>query len=74
MKDWNWTINANITYNINTVVTLPYNGLPLNRQGAFQVYSGKDATDLMWVGGYQEGQEPGVLYVFLAGRDIQGRK
>ena len=64
MKDWNWTINANITYNINTVVTLPYNGLPLNRQGAYQIYSGKDATDLMWVGGYQEGQEPGVLYVF----------
>src|SRR5690606_8035163 len=48
------------------VVRLPYNGLPLNRQGGFQVYSGKDKTDLICVGGYQEGKEPGVLYVFKA--------
>ncbi|HNX11641.1 MAG TPA: SusC/RagA family TonB-linked outer membrane protein [Paludibacteraceae bacterium] len=65
-KNWNWSINANIAYNKNTVVKLPNNGLPLNRQQAFQVYSGKDATDLLWVGGYQEGQEPGVLYVWQA--------
>lgn len=65
-KDWNWVANANISYNKNTVVSLPNNGLPLNRQNAYQVYSGKDKTDLIWVGGYQEGQEPGVLYVFQA--------
>ena len=63
-KDWKWNIGANISYNKNTVVKLPVNGLELNRQGAYQVYSGKDKTDLMWVGGYQEGKEPGVLYVF----------
>lgn len=65
LKDWNWSINANISYNINTVVSLPSNGLPLNRQGAYQVYSG-NGNDLIWVGGYQEGQEPGVLYVYQA--------
>ena len=65
-KNWNWNIGGNISYNKNTIVSLPYNGLPLNRQGAFQVYSGKDKNDLIWVGGYQEGQEPGVLYAFKA--------
>ncbi len=65
IKNWNWTINANITYNKNTVVKLPYNNLPLNRQGGTQVYTG-NGNDLAWVGGYQEGQEPGVLYVFKA--------
>ncbi len=65
MKDWNWTINANITYNKNTVVSLPYNGLPLNRQNAYQVYTG-NGNELVYVGGYQEGQEPGVLYAFQA--------
>jgi hypothetical protein len=65
-KDVQWNINANISYNKNTIVKLPDNGLPLNRQGAYQVYSGASATDLIWVGGYQEGQEPGVLYVWKA--------
>ncbi len=65
-KEWNWNISANIAYNKNTVVKLPNNGLDLNRQNAYQVWSGKDQTDMQWVGGYQEGQEPGVLYVFQA--------
>lgn len=65
-KDWKWNIGGNISYNKNTVVKLPANGLELNRQGAYQVYSGKDSTSLNWVGGYQEGKEPGVLYVFQA--------
>ncbi len=65
MKNLNWSVNANISYNKNIVVSLPFNGLPLNRQGAFQVYTGK-GNDLAYVGGYQEGQEPGVLYVFQA--------
>lgn len=65
-KDFKWNIGANISYNKNTIVKLPENGLERNRQGAYQVYSGKDATDLIWVGGYQEGQEPGVLYAWQA--------
>ncbi len=65
-KEWNWNISANIAYNKNTVVKLPNNGLERNRQNATQVWSGKNQTDLIYVGGYQEGQEPGVLYVFQA--------
>jgi TonB-linked SusC/RagA family outer membrane protein len=61
--DWNWNIGANISYNKNTVVKLPDNGLPNNRQGGAQIYTGK-GNDLVWIGGYQEGKEPGVLYVF----------
>lgn len=64
-KDWNWNINGNISYNKNVIVKLPYNGLEKNRQDAYQVYSG-NGTDKVWVGGYQEGQEPGVLYAFKA--------
>ena len=63
-------MGANISYNKNTVVKLPNNGLERNRQNAFQVSIGrKDAngTDILeWVGGYQEGQEPGVLYAYKA--------
>ena len=36
-KDWNWKVGANISYNKNTVVKLPNNGLERNRQNAFQV-------------------------------------
>lgn len=64
-KDWNWTVGANIAYNKNIIVSLPNNGLDKNRQDAFQVYSGK-GDEKIWVGGYQEGQEPGFMYAFQA--------
>lgn len=64
-KDFSWNLGVNLARNKNTIVKLPDNGLELNRQGAFQVYSG-NGNELIWVGGYQEGQEPGVLYVFQA--------
>lgn len=64
-KDFSWDINANISYNINTVVKLPDNGLDNNRQGAFQVYD-PVTGEVIWVGGYQEGQRPGGLWVFQA--------
>ncbi len=64
-KDWNWKMGGNISYNKNKVVELPNNGLENNRQGGQQIYTG-NGNELQWVGGYQEGQEPGVLvgYVF----------
>ncbi len=69
-KDWNWTLGANISYNKNTVVTLPNNGLERNRQNAFQISTGRkddQGNDILeWVGGYQEGQEPGILYAYQA--------
>lgn len=64
-KDWKWNVNWNGALNINKVTKLPTNGLDKNRQNAFQVYSGQ-GNDLMWVGGYQEGQRPGDLYMFVA--------
>lgn len=60
-SDWNWNVDLNLAYNKSTIIKLPYNGLERNRQGAFQVYSGK-GDELIWVGGYQEGQRPGDVY------------
>lgn len=64
-KDWNWNLNWNGALNRNKVVTLPNNGLDRNRQSAYQVYTG-NGSDKMWVGGYQEGQRPGDIYMFVA--------
>ena len=44
---------------------MPDNGLERNRQDAYQVYTGYGDAK-MWVGGYQEGQRPGDLYMFIA--------
>lgn len=64
-KNLNWDLNINGAYNRNVILKLPYNGLERNRQNAYQVYDPKTG-ELMWVGGYQEGQEPGVFYAFQA--------
>lgn len=60
MRDFQWTLNANITYNKNTIVKLPNNGLPNNRQGGTEIYTGK-GDETKYVGGYQEGQRPGAV-------------
>lgn len=69
-KDWGWDISGNISYNKNKIVSLPSNGQDKNRQNGQQVYTGKKLADgsyeKMWVGGYQEGQEPGVLVTYVA--------
>lgn len=64
-KDFTWDINANISYNVNKIMQLPDNGLVRNNQNAFQVYD-PNTKELIWVGGYQEGQRPGDLYAFGA--------
>lgn len=64
-KDWKWNVGGNISYNKNTVEKLPNNGLENNRQGAFQVYDGTTGN-IIFVGGYQEGQRPGDMYAFIA--------
>lgn len=64
-EDWKWNLGFNISYNKNKVISLPNNGLQNNMQNAFEVYTG-NGTEKMWVGGYQEGQEPGAIYGFLA--------
>ncbi|TNF44359.1 MAG: TonB-dependent receptor [Bacteroidetes bacterium] len=64
-KDIKWNISANISHNTNTVEKLPDNGLENNRQGAFQVYDEKTG-EKVFVGGYQEGQTPGGLWLFVS--------
>lgn len=62
-KDWKVNVNLIGAYNKNKIVKLPYNGLENNRQSSIQVYD--PATgNLIWVGGYQEGQAPGDIYAF----------
>ena len=58
--DFTWNSKANISYNKNVVVQLPENGIALNRQGGYEIYTG-NGNEKIWVGGYQEGQEPGVV-------------
>lgn len=63
-SDMLFKVGANIAYNKNTVVKLPDNGLENNRQGGMQIYTG-NGNELKWVGGLQEGQEPGVLVAYV---------
>lgn len=64
-KDWKANINFNAAYSVNKIIALPDNGLDRNRQNAFQVYTG-NGDEMKWVGGYQEGQRPGDVYMFIA--------
>ncbi|MFI3314822.1 MAG: SusC/RagA family TonB-linked outer membrane protein [Rikenellaceae bacterium] len=63
-NDWSMDIGINAAYNKNVVVSLPDNGLLNNRQGGQQIYNSNG--DLIWVGGYQEGQSPGTMVAFKA--------
>ena len=64
-KDWTWSASGNIAFNKNKIVSLPDNGMEKNRINAFQVYTG-NGDEKKWVGGQQEGQEPGILYLYQA--------
>lgn len=63
--DWNINFNWNTAYNANKVLKLPFNGVEKNRQGGIQVYD-PNTKELIWVGGYQEGQDPNVAYAYQA--------
>lgn len=71
-EDLKWNFSGNIAYNKNTVVKLPDNGNLRNRQGGTELYTGRQLADgsyeTDWYGGYQEGQEPGVLIGYVAER------
>lgn len=60
-RDLRWTASGNISYNRNIIVALPENGLENNRQGGVELYTG-NGNEMAWFGGYQEGQEPGMVY------------
>lgn len=57
----NLDLGANISYNRNKILKLPFNGNENNRQGGFQVYDPKQGR-IVWVGGLQEGQPLGEIY------------
>ena len=67
-QDFSWDLKANIAYNKNKVVALPFNNLSANRQGGTEIYTGKKLADgtyeTIYVGGYQEGQEPGFFTAY----------
>lgn len=64
-KDFKWNMSANIAFNKNKIISLPDNGLDRNRQNGMQIYTG-NGNELKWVGGYQEGQEPGLMVGYVA--------
>jgi TonB-linked SusC/RagA family outer membrane protein len=64
-KDLTWQVAANAAWNKNTVETLPFNGNERNRQGGQQIYDPKTGK-VIWAGGFQEGQEWGEIYGFVA--------
>ncbi len=61
-RDWKVSLGGNATYMRSKILTLPDNGNENNRQGGSQIYDA--AGNLIWVGGYQEGQEYGSVYAF----------
>lgn len=72
-KDFSWSASGNITYIKNKIVSLPHNGEDRNRQGGSQIYTGRKVEvdgklvdEKIWVGGYQEGQEPGLMITYKA--------
>jgi len=57
-------VSANIFKVKSYVVKLPFNGLPGNRQGTIQVWDPKNPTQLIQVGGLQEGKRVGLDAVY----------
>ncbi|WP_413997916.1 SusC/RagA family TonB-linked outer membrane protein [Flavobacterium sp. W1B] len=62
--DWSLDINANFATNANKILKLPSNGLENNRIGGSQVYDNNG--NLIWVGGFQEGQDPNIAYAYVS--------
>ncbi|MEO6134297.1 MAG: SusC/RagA family TonB-linked outer membrane protein [Ginsengibacter sp.] len=72
-KDMTWQVSANAAWNKNTILKLPFNGNEKNRQGGEQIYDPKTGK-MIWVGGFQEGQEWGELFGFVAEGIIRTQK
>jgi len=64
-NDLKWEVGFNGAWLKNTILKLPYNGNENNRQGGQQIYDPK-SKKLIWVGGYQEGQEWGEVFGFVS--------
>lgn len=62
-RDWDVNVGVNYTYVRSKILTLPENGNENNRQGGTQVYD-PNTGEVIWVGGYQQGQEYGAVYAW----------
>ena len=62
-NSFSWDVSANVSFNKNKVIKLPFNGNVNNRQGGIQVWDPKTGQEV-WVGGLQEGQPLGNIYAF----------
>ena len=75
VNDFTWNASFNITYNKNKIIALPDNGQVRNRQNGQQVYTGRKVVnpgtgkledEKVYVGGFQEGMEYGILVGYQA--------
>lgn len=60
---FSFSMGANASFVKNKILKLPFNGNANNRQGGLQVWDAA-SKQLIWVGGYQEGQSIGDVYAF----------
>lgn len=72
-KQLTWQFGINAARNKNTILKLPYNGIENNRQGGQQIYDPKTGN-VIWVGGFQEGQEWGEVFGFVSEGIIRDAK
>ena len=68
-----WQVGLNAARNKNTILTLPFNGNENNRQNGQQIYDPKTGK-VIWVGGFQEGQEWGEVFGFVGDGIIRDAK
>ncbi|MGB3005537.1 MAG: SusC/RagA family TonB-linked outer membrane protein [Chitinophagaceae bacterium] len=72
-KQLTWQFGFNAARNKNTILKLPFNGVANNRQGGQQIYDPKSGK-VIWVGGFQEGQEWGEVFGFVSEGIIRDAK
>lgn len=63
-NNFNWDFGVNYSYNTTKVLKLPDNGVENNRIGGIEVVDPNNPSNTIWVGGYQEGQELGLIYAY----------
>lgn len=68
-----WSVGANAAWNKNIIVKLPENGNDNNRQGGTQIYDPSTGR-VIWVGGYQEGQEFGEVFGYVSNGIIRNQR
>lgn len=72
-RDLTWQVAANASWNKNTILKLPFNGNENNRQGGQRIYDPKTGQ-VIWVGGFQEGQEWGEIFGFVSEGIIRNQR